>query len=128
MRGGPGAFYLLQTRGEALILQPDRTDSVLPAQFLRPGFFLSVSCRGLPSLDLLCKRLENMFQAKSYAPILGHRSSMKGVGMKHASSGVRMGRCGGEMSLSSAGWRSEALLLPISEAKPRSVDRSRGLS
>ena len=53
---------------------------------------------------------------------------VKGVGMKHPSSGVRMGRCGGEMSLPSAGWRSVALLLPISEAKPRSVGRSRGLS
>gem|GEM_PF-1314878 len=35
---------------------------------------------------------------------------------------------GEEISLPSAGWRSMALLLSVSEAKPRSVGRSRGLS
>jgi len=39
-----------------------------------------------------------------------------------------MGRFGGEVHLPSELWRSVALFVPLSEAKPRSVDRSRDLS
>ena len=53
---------------------------------------------------------------------------MKVVDEKHPWSDVRMGRRGGEMGLPSTGLRSVALLLPISEAKPRSTGRSRELS
>jgi hypothetical protein len=53
---------------------------------------------------------------------------MKVVGMRLPCSGLRMGWFGGEMSLPSKLLRNDALLVPISEAKPRSARRSRVLS
>ena len=50
---------------------------------------------------------------------------MRVVGMMRSWSGLRMWWFGVEMSLPSKLLRSEALLLPISEAKPRSAHRSR---
>jgi hypothetical protein len=56
------------------------------------------------------------------------RIPMKGLRMKHPWSDLRMGGFGGEMHLPSKFCRSMALFMSLSEAKPRSVDRSWGLS
>jgi len=53
---------------------------------------------------------------------------MKVVPHGHLPSEVRMGRRGGEMASPLGRIAQRALLLPNSEAEPRSVDRSRGLS
>jgi len=49
------------------------------------------------------------------------------TGIRRACSSLRMGWLGGEMSLPPKLLRNDALLMPISEAKPRSPRRSRGL-
>jgi hypothetical protein len=46
---------------------------------------------------------------------------MEVVDMRYSWTDLRMGRFGGEMSLPSKLLRNDALLLPIPEAKPRSV-------
>jgi len=53
---------------------------------------------------------------------------MKVLGMRYPRSGLRMGWFGGEMSLPSKLLRNDALVPPISEAKPRSARRRRVLS
>jgi len=83
---------------------------------------------GAPFLILYCAGLiglfARLFRSVRHPPGAFYESSRN----ERPGPDLRMGRFGGEMHLPSKLWRSEALLPPCSEAKPRSARQSRGLS